>query len=129
MGAQVPMRDWARRAARLDAGHLRAARRQPSAAALRRDAARAALKLEDVEHTPSARLLRELREREQSFEALALRVSREHKAVIPGVRAIRPDALARIRGGGRASRCRRSRAIEAARRGSFEDYLAAYLAD
>ncbi len=86
------------------------------------------LKLEDVEHTPSARLLRELRSREQSFQALALRVSREHEECCLRAPPPPPERAQEF-----ASEVQQSlqefAALEAARRVSFEDYLAAYLAD
>jgi len=127
-GRAVPMRDWC--AELLDSVQgicelLDSSDSQrPYGAALREQA----LKLEDVEHTPSARLLRELREREHSFPALALRVSREHKDFClrapapPPARAHEFDAEVR-------ESLEEFAAIEAARRGSFEDYLASYLAD
>jgi len=86
------------------------------------------LKLEDVERTPSARLLNELRNRERSFQALGLRVSREHKEYclqrVPfaAERAHEFEAEAQ-------QSLQEFAAVEASRRGSFQDYLAKYLAD
>jgi glutamate--cysteine ligase len=86
------------------------------------------LKLEDLEHTPSARLLRELRENDESFAALALRFSREHKQyclhALPCAAERAREFEAEV-----TQSLQESAAIEAARCGSFEDYLAAYLAD
>jgi glutamate--cysteine ligase len=87
-----------------------------------------ALKVEDVERTPSARLLREMREREQSFQALALQVSREHKTHSLQSPPPAPARLHEFEAEVEESR-QAFAAIEAARRGSFEDYLATYLAD
>ena len=86
------------------------------------------LKLTDVEHTPSARLLRELREHGESFEALALRYSRAHKDYC--LDAV-PIELVREREFEQEveQSLDEAAAVEAARQGSFEDYLAAYLAD
>jgi len=86
------------------------------------------LKLTDVEHTPSARLLRELREHGESFEALALRYSRAHKEYC--LDAV-PIELVREREFEQEveQSLDEAAAVEAARQGSFEDYLAAYLAD
>jgi glutamate--cysteine ligase len=104
----------------LDSSHPQ----RPYGAALREQT----IKLEDVEQTPSARQLRELREREQSFPALALRVSREHKDFCLHAP---PPSLERSREFEEEVQesLKEFAAIEAARRGTFEDYLAAYLAD
>jgi glutamate--cysteine ligase len=86
------------------------------------------LKLAQVEHTPSARLLRELREHGESFEAFGLRYSRAHKEYC--LDAV-PIELAREREFELEveQSLQEAAAVEAARQGSFEDYLAAYLAD
>jgi glutamate--cysteine ligase len=127
-GRQVPMHDWCTElldsmqgvCELLDSSHPQ----RPYLAALRDQA----LKLEDVERTPSARLLREMREREQSFQDLALRVSREHKAY--SLQSPQPAPARMHEFEAEVAESRQAfAAIEAARRGSFEDYLAAYLAD
>ena len=104
----------------LDASHPG----RPYSSALREQG----LKLEHVEHTPSARLLRELREHGESFEALALRYSRAHKDYC--LDAV-PIELVREREFEQEveQSLDEAAAAEAARQGSFEDYLAAYLAD
>jgi len=127
-GRQVPMRDWCSElldsmqgvCELLDSSHPQ----RPYLAALRDQA----LKVEDVERTPSARLLRELQEREQSFQDLALRVSREHKAHSLQSPPPPPERVHEFEAEVQESR-QAFAAIESARRGSFEDYLAAYLAD
>jgi glutamate--cysteine ligase len=86
------------------------------------------LKLEDVEHTPSARLLRELREKGEGFAALALRFSRDHKQFCLQALPCAPERAHEFEQEVQQS-LEQYAAIEAARRGSFEDYLAAYLAD
>jgi glutamate--cysteine ligase len=127
-GRQVPMHDWCNElldsmqgvCELLDSSHPQ----RPYVTALRDQA----LKVEDVERTPSARLLREMREREQSFQALALRVSREHKA--QSLQAPPPAPAREREFEEEVEESRRAfAAIEAARRGSFEDYLSTYLAD
>jgi glutamate--cysteine ligase len=127
-GRQVPMRDWAAElldslqgiCELLDSGQAK----RPYWAALQDQQ----LKLQDVEHTPSARLLRELRDNEESFAALALRFSREHKKTLldapPATIARTSEFEAEVQ-----ESWREYAAIETARHGSFEDYLAAYLAD
>jgi glutamate--cysteine ligase len=85
-------------------------------------------KLEDVERTPSARLLRELREREPSFPALALRVSREHKQYCLQQLPFAAERAREFEAEAQQS-LQEFAAIEVSSRGSFEDYLAKYLAD
>ena len=125
---RVPMRTWAAElldsmqgiCELLDSSHPQ----RPYLAALGEQR----LKLEDLEHTPSARLLRELRENDESFAALALRFSREHKQyclhAVPCAAERAREFEAEV-----TQSLQESAAIEAARCGSFEDYLAAYLAD
>jgi glutamate--cysteine ligase len=127
-GRAVPMRSWTAElfdsmqgiCELLDSSHPQ----RPYLSALREQR----LKLEDVEHTPSARLLRELRENGESFAALALRYSRDHKSHClrspPRVAEHAREFEAEVQ-----QSQQQFAAIEAADRGSFEDYLAAYLAD
>jgi glutamate--cysteine ligase len=124
----VPMREWCKElldsmqsvCELLDSSHPQ----RPYVAALRDQG----LKIEDVERTPSARLLREMREREQGFEAYALQVSREHKA--HSLQSPPPPSERVHEFEAEVEESRQAfAAIEAARRGSFEDYLATYLAD
>jgi glutamate--cysteine ligase len=86
------------------------------------------LKLEDVERTPSARLLQELRSREQSFQALGLRVSREHKQYCLQRVPFAAERAREFEAEAQQS-LQEFAAIEASRRGSFKDYLGKYLAD
>ncbi len=97
---------------------------RPYAAALREQVA----KVEDVARTPSARLLQELSARGESFEAQTLRISREHREHCERTGALAPERLAAFEQDVRQSR-EALQALESAQRGSFEDYLAAYLAD
>jgi glutamate--cysteine ligase len=86
------------------------------------------LKLEDVEHTPSARLLRELRAKHESFSALALRFSRDHKHYCLHELPVHTERVREFEAEVQQSLAEYA-AIEKSQRGSFEDYLAAYLAD
>jgi glutamate--cysteine ligase len=86
------------------------------------------LKLQEVERTPSARLLHELRERERSFPALALRVSREHKDYCLNSVPLAAERAREFEAEAQQS-LQEFAAAESSRRGSFEDYLAKYLAD
>jgi glutamate--cysteine ligase len=127
-GRAVPMRGWAAELLEsmqgicelLDATHPQ----RPYSATLKEQQG----KLENVEQTPSARMLRELRATDGSFTSLVLRMSRAHKAYMlddfPRNAARRQEFEAEAQESLEAQR-----AIEASQRGSFEDYLAAYLAN
>jgi len=86
-----------------------------------------AAKLDDVALTPSARLIRELRDTGESFFELALRMSRQHKNYFLELYAPNPARLAEFANEAVES-LEAARAIERASSGSFEDYLAQYLA-
>jgi glutamate--cysteine ligase len=103
----------------LDAGHPE----RPYSATLRDQQA----KLQDVELTPSARLLRELRTNGESFAALALRYSVEHRRYIDAL----PGNLVRRREFELEAQesLAAQRSIEQSQKGSFDEYLARYLAD
>lgn len=127
-GRRASLRDWAAElldsmlgiCELLDSTHPQ----RPYVAALREQQ----LKLEDVERTPSARLLRDLRAHERSFPAQALRVSREHRDYC--LRSVPPAAdRAREFEAEAEQSLQDLAAVEAARRGTFADYLRQYLAD
>jgi glutamate--cysteine ligase len=84
-------------------------------------------KLEDVALTPSARLMAELASTGESFFDLALRMSRTHKAYFLDLYPPNKERLAELAVQAEES-LERQRAIEAADRGSFEEYLARYFA-
>jgi glutamate--cysteine ligase len=125
-GREVPMHDWARElldsmqgiCELLDTGLSD----RPYSATLREQMA----KLEDVERTPSARLLLELRRQEECFSTLTLRYSTAHRRAIEQEprdptrqRDFEQEAHESLDAQGR---------IEAAQKGTFEEYLASYLA-
>jgi len=126
-GRSFPMLDWAREildqmqglCELLDAGDPA----RPYSAALATQAA----KLDDVALTPSARLIKELRDTGESFFDLALRMSATHKTYFLDLYA--PDE-ARLRefAGEAAQSHEDAAAAERASTGSFEAYLANYLA-
>ena len=126
-GRSFPMLDWAREildqmqglCELLDAGDPA----RPYSAALATQAA----KLDDVALTPSARLIKELRDTGESFFDLALRMSATHKTYFLDLYA--PDE-ARLRefAGEAAQSHEDAAAVERASTGSFEEYLAGYLA-
>jgi glutamate--cysteine ligase len=126
-GRNVPMIGWAEElldsmtgvCEQLDAGHAD----RPYSATLKDQQA----KLCDVEQTPSARLLRELRSHDESFSALALRFSVEHRRHIdsqPTNEARRREFEAEAQ-----HSLEVQRSIERSQKGSFDEYLASYLAD
>jgi glutamate--cysteine ligase len=85
-------------------------------------------KLEDPGCTPSARVLHELEQHGESFEDFSLRISRDHRAYC--LSAIHPEASRRREFESQLQESLEEFAsLESAQRGSFEDYLAAYLAD
>lgn len=125
-GRAVPMLDWARElldqmqglCELLDEGDPA----RPYAAALATQAA----KLDDVALTPSARLVKELRDTGESFFDLALRMSAQHKTYFLDLYAPN-DARLREFAGEAAQSLEDAAALEARNEGSFEDYLARYL--
>jgi glutamate--cysteine ligase len=125
-GRQVQMRSWAAELLEsmqgvcelLDATHPQ----RPYSVTLKEQQA----KLEDVDQTPSARLLRDLRESGESFTALVLRMSRSHKEYM--LAFPRNEARWRQFEAEAEESLEAQRSLEAAQRGSFEEYLAAYLA-
>jgi glutamate--cysteine ligase len=96
---------------------------RPYAAALATQAA----KLDDVALTPSARLIKELRDTGESFFELALRMSRQHRNYFLELYPPNAARLAQFAGEA-AESLEAARAVAAASTGSFEEYLASYLA-
>ncbi len=127
-GRRLAMREWSGElldsmqgiCELLDASHPE----RPYVVALREQK----LKLDDVEHTPSARLLRELRERHEGFSAFGMRMSREHRRYCLEVVPFAAERVREFEAEVQQS-LQELAAIETARKGSFEEYLAAYLAD
>ena len=81
-------------------------------------------KLDDVSRTPSARLLRELRDTGETFYELGLRMSAAHKAYFLDLHAPNPGRLAELAGEAAESHVKQA-ALERAQAGeSFDAYLA-----
>ncbi len=82
-------------------------------------------KLEDVSRTPSARLLAELQEQDECFSTLTLRHSAAHRSLIEQQprNAARQDEFEQEAHESLDAQGR----LEAAERGTFEEYLGAYL--
>jgi glutamate--cysteine ligase len=85
-------------------------------------------KLLEVEATPSARLLREMRSTGESFFELGLRMSRTYKAYFTELHPPNAARVADFTAEAEASLAAQARA-EAAPQEPFRDYLAKYLAD
>jgi type I restriction-modification system DNA methylase subunit len=85
-------------------------------------------KLQDVDRTPSARLLAELRRTGESFNQLAGRVSAEHKAHFLQQHAPDNLRLANFRRDADESLAEQRR-LEATQTGSFANYLERYFVD
>lgn len=127
-GRSFPMKDWAREL--LDAmqgisemlDHGEPAR--PYAAALEQQRA----KLDDVERTPSARLLTEMRQTGETFFELAQRMSKLHKDYFLGLYPPNERRLAEFAAAAQESHEAQAR-IEAGDKTDFDTYLADYLAD
>lgn len=127
-GREMPMQQWAREL--LDAmqgiaemlDHGESAR--PYQSALEQQRA----KLDDVERTPSARLLAEMRQTGESFFQLALRMSKMHKDYFLGLYPPNERRLAEFAAAAHESHEEQAR-IEAADACDFDTYLAHYLAD
>ena len=126
-GREVPMLEWAGELLEQMSGLCEILDRgnplRPYSLALAAQTA----KIEDVTRTPSARMLAELASTGESFSALALRMSSLHKAYFLDMYPPNEARLAEFAREARAS-LERQVAIEAADRGTFEDYLARYFA-
>jgi glutamate--cysteine ligase len=127
-GRDFPMQDWAREL--LDAmqglcellDHGEPAR--PYTSALEQQRA----KIDDVERTPSARLLADMLQSGESFFQLAQRMSKLHKDYFLDLYPPNERRLAEFAAAARESHEAQAR-IEAADKTDFDTYLAQYLAD
>ena len=126
-GREVPMTEWAGELLESMQGlcemldHGEAAR--PYSAALEQQRA----KLDDVERTPSARLLAEMRQTGETFFQLARRMSKLHKDYFLGLYPPNESRLAEFAAAAQESHAAQQR-IEAADDTDFDTYLARYLA-
>ncbi len=85
-------------------------------------------KVQNAKLTPSARLLAELQESGESFFDLALRTSRTHKAYFLELYTPNPGRLAELASEAQHS-LEQQRALEAAQKETFEEYVARYFGD
>ncbi len=127
-GRDFPMIEWARELLDSMQGlcemldHGEPAR--PYSSALEQQRA----KIDDVERTPSARLLAEMRQTGESFFQLALRMSKLHKDYFLGLYPPNESRLGEFAAEAQES-LEAQRNIEAADSANFDAYLADYLAD
>jgi glutamate--cysteine ligase len=127
-GRSFAMTDWARELLDSMQGlcemldHGEAAR--PYSSALEQQRA----KIDDVERTPSARLLAEMRQTGETFFQLALRMSKLHKDYFLGLYPPNESRLGEFATEARDS-LEAQRGIEASDKVDFDTYLAHYLAD
>jgi glutamate--cysteine ligase len=85
-------------------------------------------KLQEPERTPSARLLTELEQRGESFAALALRFSREHREQLSASGPEQPERFSELDAQAEDS-LRALSQLEARQHSRFDEYLAQYLSD
>jgi glutamate--cysteine ligase len=85
-------------------------------------------KIDDVERTPSARLITEMSQTGESFFQLALRMSKLHKDYFLGLYPPNESRLGEFATEARES-LETQRGVETADRETFDAYLAHYLAD
>ena len=85
-------------------------------------------KVQDVDRTPSARLLAQLRGSGESFFAFAQRMSAEHKAYFLQLHPPHDQRLATLRREADESLAQQRR-IESTQTGTFENYLERYFVD
>jgi glutamate--cysteine ligase len=127
-GRNFPMNEWARELLDSMQGlcemldHGEPAR--PYSSALEQQRA----KIDDVQRTPSARLLAEMRQTGETFFQLALRMSKLHKDYFLGLYPPNESRLGAFAAEAQESH-EAQRSIEAADDTDFDTYLAHYLAD
>jgi glutamate--cysteine ligase len=126
-GRSVPLLDWARELLDSMAGLCEILDRGDAARPYGQALAAQAAKVADVSLTPSARLLSGLTQGESFFE-LALRMSAAHKAYFLDLYPPNGERLKELAHEAQESHAAQ-RAIEAADRGTFDEYLGRYFAD
>ena len=126
-GRSVPMREWARELLDSMTGICEILDRGDPSRPYSQALATQAAKIEDVSLTPSARLMTELTSTGESFFDLALRMSAMHKEYFLD---LYPPNDARLKefGAEAEESLRQQRNIEQRDTGTFEEFLARYLA-
>jgi glutamate--cysteine ligase len=126
-GRRVPMVDWARELLDEMSGICDVLDRGDPARPYSQALATQSAKIDDVALTPSARLMAEVSGGESFFD-LALRMSATHKAYFLDLYPPNQERLQEFSHEAQES-LRAQRAIEAADTGTFDEYLARYLAE
>ena len=126
-GRSVPMREWARELIDSMTGICEVLDRGDPARPYSLALATQAAKVEEVDRTPSARMMAELAATRESFFDLALRMSRLHKEYFLDLYPPDESRLAQFTREAEDSLAQQ-KAIEAADRGRFDEYLARYFA-
>jgi glutamate--cysteine ligase len=127
-GRNVPMREWARELLDSLTGICEILDRGDPARPYSTALAAQAAKVEDVQLTPSARMMKELTDTGEPFFDLALRMSATHKAYFLDLYPPNEARLQELAAEAEESLARQ-RAIEAADRGTFDEFLARYFKD
>jgi glutamate--cysteine ligase len=126
-GRSVPMIEWAREILDSMEGLCEILDNGDPAKSFAASLAVQKAKVEDFSLTPSARLLHELKSGDESFFALALRMSRAYKSYFLELHEPHPARLAELAAEAEESLEKQAR-IEAADDMSFDDYLLRYFA-
>jgi glutamate--cysteine ligase len=127
-GRDVPMQTWAQELLDSMTGICEVLDRGDKSRPYTQALAVQAAKLADVALTPSARLLQELTSTDESFFDLALRMSKTHKDYFLDLYPPNEERLAEFATQAQES-LQRQAAIEAADKGTFEQYLERYFAN
>jgi glutamate--cysteine ligase len=127
-GRDVPMQTWAQELLDSMTGICEVLDRGDKSRPYTQALAVQAAKLADVALTPSARLMQELTSTDESFFDLALRMSKTHKDYFLDLYPPNEERLAEFATQAQES-LQRQAAIEAADKGTFEQYLERYFAN
>jgi glutamate--cysteine ligase len=127
-GREVPMIEWARELIDAMQGICELLDHGEPARPYRTALDQQRAKIDDVERTPSARLLTEMRQTGESFFHLAQRMSKMHKDYFLDLYPPNERRLAEFAAQAEESHQEQAR-IEAADKSDFDTYLAHYLAD
>jgi glutamate--cysteine ligase len=127
-GRAVPMQSWAQELLGSMTGICEVLDRGDASRPYSQALAVQAAKLADVRLTPSARLMNELADTGESFFDLALRMSKTHKDYFLDLYPPNEERLAEFASQAQESLAKQA-AIEAADKGTYEEYVARYFAN
>jgi glutamate--cysteine ligase len=126
-GRAVPMQAWAQELLDSMTGICEVLDRGDTSRPYSQALAVQSAKLADVQLTPSARLMNELAQTDESFFDLALRMSSTHKAYFLDLYPPNEERLAEFASQAQESLAKQA-AIEAGDKGTYEQYVARYFA-